>query len=85
MTRADIAAALDALIVGVDPSGAPLSSRSRVLLAQIAADQEVRLADLDRRMRVLEPCPGRAAGMGLAHIFVGQSVPLSCAFCGVVQ
>lgn len=59
MTREEIRLTLEAIEAEGSPSGGPPSSTSSARLAAILLEQERRLADLDRRMRVLEPCTVR--------------------------
>lgn len=72
MTREDIDLTLRTVGRG---SGGDMGGPSELrLLALIVADQE-------RRLRALEPCP-RRGGIG-AHIWVEDSAGIACNFCGV--
>jgi hypothetical protein len=81
VTREEIRLTL-AAIRGEGPSAGPPSSASSRLLAAVVEDQERRIAELDRRMRVLEPCSGREPGS--AHAWPGQFTE-QCAFCKVTR
>ena len=82
MTREDIRLTLSA-IAGEGPADGPPASSSSRKLAAVVEDQERRLADLDRRMRVLEPCANREPG--LPHLWRELYAPVSCALCGVTR
>lgn len=95
MTREEIRLTL-AAIGGEGLSDGPPASASSRRLAAVVEDQERRLADLDRRMRVLEPCTRRSArAEGMPHIFVdlgrvstgdgrgSEPGGVLCQFCGV--